>query len=130
VIHTAYDNGVTLFDHADLYAFGKAKAVFGEVLKQSPGLRNKIVIQSKCGQVFPDGWKRGDPIGADLSRKHILDSAEASLRRLDTDRLDILLLHVADALMQPDEVGLALEELHQSGKVRYFGVSNHNAAQM
>jgi predicted oxidoreductase len=130
VIHVACDNGITLFDHADLYAFGKAEIVFGRILKQSPGLRQKIVIQSKCGQRFPDGWVAGQPIQIDLSREHILSSVEGSLGRLGTDRLDILLLHVADSLVQPEEVAHAFDELYRAGKVRYFGVSNHNAAQI
>src|ERR1700724_3824704 len=65
VINTAFGHGITLFDHANLYAFGKSEAVFGEVLKRSPGLRDKIVIQTKCGQSFPDGWRPGDPIRGD-----------------------------------------------------------------
>jgi predicted oxidoreductase len=130
LIHAAYECGITLFDHADLYAFGKAESVFGAVLKQSPELRDKIVIQSKCGQRFPDGWKTGDAIQIDLSRQHIVSSVEGSLRRLGTDRLDILLLHAADALVEPNEVAHAFDALNTSGKVRYFGVSNHNAAQI
>ena len=128
VVNTAYDNGITFFDHADIYAFGKSEMVFGEVLKQSPGLRDKLVIQSKCGQRLPDGWQRGDPIRADLSREHIVSSVEGSLKRLRTDRLDILLLHLPDALVEPQEVAQAFDELSSSGKVRYFGVSNHTAA--
>ena len=130
LVHTACDSGITLFDHADLYAFGKAEAVFGKVLKQSPRLRDRLVIQSKCGQRFSDDWKPGDPIHADLSREHIVSSAEGSLQRLGTDRLDILLLHIADTLAQPQEIAEAFDHLHQSGKVRYFGVTNYNVAQM
>jgi len=130
IIHAAYECGITLFDHADLYAFGKSESVFGAVLKQSPELRDKIVVQSKCGQRFPTGWKAGDPIQVDLSRQHILSAVEGSLQRLSTDRLDILLLHAADALMEPEEVARAFDDLSRSGKVRYFGVSNHNAAQI
>ena len=130
LVHAACDSGITLFDHADPYAFGKAEAVFGEVLKQSPDLRDRLVIQSKCGQRFADGWKPGDPIHADLSREHIVSSAEGTLQRLATDRLDILLLHVADTLAQPEEIAAAFDHLHQSGKVCYFGVTDYNAAQI
>jgi predicted oxidoreductase len=126
-VHTACEHGITLFDHADVYAYGKSEAVFGEVLQQSSGLRDKLVIQSKCGERLLEG-KRS--IAADLSREHIVSSVEGSLRRLNTDRLDILLLHVADALMQPEDVAEAFDDLNRSGKVRYFGVSNHNAAQI
>lgn len=130
VINTAYDSGIIFFDHASCYAFGKSEAAFGGVLKQSPGLRNKIVLQSKCGQQFPAGWQPGDPIKVDLSYEQIVRSAEGSLRRLGTDYLDILLLHVFDALVEPEEVAKAFDELKQSGKIRYFGVSNHTAAQI
>lgn len=130
MVNTAHDNGITFFDHADVYCFGKAETVFGEVLKQSPGLRDKIVIQSKCGIRFQDDPRPGDPFRLDFSRDHIVGSAEASLRRLATDRLDILLLHRPDALVEPEEVASAFDELKSSGKVRCFGVSNHTADQI
>lgn len=126
IVNTAYDNGITLFDHADIYGGGKAETVFGQVLRQSPGLRDRIVIQSKCGQkVMPGGV-----VYADLSRAHIVAAVEGSLQRLGTDRLDLLLLHIADALVEPEEVAQAFESLHRDGKVRHFGVSNHNATQI
>jgi predicted oxidoreductase len=130
VIGAARDNGITFFDLADIYAFGKAETLLGEVLRQSPGLREQLVIQSKCGQRFADGWKFGDPVRADLSHAHIVAAVEGSLGRLRTDRLDILLLHLPDALVQPEEVAQAFDELQRSGKVRHFGVSNHSAAQI
>lgn len=130
VVHTAHDNGITFFDHADLYAFGKSEEVFGQVLKESPGLRQKIVIQSKCGQVFPPGWQSGKPIRVDLTREHIIRAAEGSLKRLGTDYLDILLLHAPSTLVQPEEVAQAFDDLYGGGKVRYFGVSNYNAIQI
>jgi predicted oxidoreductase len=130
VIHAAVDNGITLFDHADIYAYGKSEAVFGEVMKQSPGLRNRIVVQSKCGQQFPPGGGLGDPIRTDLSHQHIVRSVEGSLRRLGTEWLDILLLHVPDALLEPEEIAAAFDHLNRTGKVRHFGVSNHNASQI
>ena len=129
LIHAALDQGITLFDHADIYAFGKSELVFGQILKESPGLRDKMVIQSKCGHTFREGWKGGDPVGIDLSGSHIVNSVEGILRRLQTDRVDVLLLHIPSALIKPDEVAHAFDQLHQSGKVRYFGVSNFNATQ-
>jgi predicted oxidoreductase len=129
-IQTAYENGVTLFDHADIYCLGKSETLFGEVLKESPGLRNKIVIQTKCGQVLPEGWQPWQPIQSNLRATHIVRSAEQSLQRLQTDYLDILLLHVPSALVRPQEVAQAFDDLHRAGKVKYFGVSNHNAAQI
>jgi predicted oxidoreductase len=130
VIHTASEQGITLFDHADVYGFGKAETVFGEVLKRSPGLRDKIVIQSKCGQRFRGEPQASYPNRMDSSRAHIVRCVEGSLKRLGTDHLDLLLLHLADALLWPQEVAKAFDELEQSGKVRYFGVSNHTAGQI
>jgi len=127
LVRTAHERGITLFDHADFYGFGNGELAFGEVLKRNPGLRDSIVIQSKCGQLMPGDPGPADPYRVDLSRSHIVESVEGSLKRLNTDYLDILLLHVPDALMDPVEVGEAFEDLKQSGKVRYFGVSNYSA---
>jgi predicted oxidoreductase len=129
MLRTAYDNGITLFDLGDVYADGKSEVALGEVLKQSPGLREKIVIQSKCGVRFQNE-KQHSGMSVDLSRDHIVASAEGSIRRLNTDRLDILMLHLQDALVEPEEVAQAFDELHRSGKVRHFGVSNHTVARM
>jgi predicted oxidoreductase len=133
VIHTAFDQGITLYDHADIYGFGKCEQVFGAVLKNAPGMRNKIVIQTKCGIRFAEDVidpQRGDPHRMDLSRDHIVQSAERSLKHLGSGHIDILLLHRPDPLVEPEEVAKAFDELHQSGKVRFFGVSNHTAAQI
>ena len=130
LIHTALEQGITLFDHADLYAFGKAETLFGEVLKASPALRQKIVLQSKCGQVFSPDFQWGKPIYVDLTRQHIETSVEGSLKRLGTDYLDILLLHAPSTLIKPDEVAAAFDQLHRDGKVRYFGVSNYGPSQI
>jgi predicted oxidoreductase len=130
LVRTACEIGITLFDHADFYGFGNGELAFGEVLKRAPGLRDRIVIQSKCGQLMPGDPEPSDPYRVDLSRAHILEAVEGSLRRLHTDHLDILLLHTPDALMEPQEIGEAFEALKASGKVRYFGVSNHTAGQI
>lgn len=130
LILTARDVGVTLFDMADFYGLGNAETAFGEVLKRTPSLRDKIVIQSKCGQIMPGDPEPDDAYRVDLSRDHILRSVEGSLKRICTDHLDILLLHAPDALMIPDEIGEAFAELKKSGKVRYFGVSNFSFMQM
>lgn len=130
VVRTAHDHGITLFDHADLYAFGKCEDAFGQVLSKSPGLRNRIIIQTKCGQRFADGRRPGMPIYVDLSREHIVASVEGSLRRLRTDYLDILLLHAPSTLVRPEQVAGAFDHLHRSGKVRYFGVSNYTPTQI
>lgn len=130
LINTAYDNGITLFDLSDHYGFGKAERTFGEVLKQSSGLRNRIILQSKCGISFGPDAKSGDPLHFASSREHIVSAVEGSLRRLGTEHLDILLIHWPDALVEPEEVAHAFDELKRSGKVRYFGVSNHSASQI
>ena len=130
LINTAYDAGINFFDLADHYGLYKAEVAFGETLKQSPGLRRKIVIQSKCGIVVGDDTQPGGPFRPDSSGEHIVNAANGSLRRLGTDYLDLLLLHWPDILVKPDEVARAFDELKRSGKVRYFGVSNHTASQI
>lgn len=130
LVHGACDAGITLFDMADFYGHGNAETAFGEVLKRNPALRDKLVVQSKCGQIMHGDPQPGDPYRVDLSREHIVESVEGSLRRIGTDRLDILLLHVPDVLMVPDEIGEAFAALKQAGKVRHFGVSNFSAMQI
>ncbi|UJF32828.1 aldo/keto reductase [Paenibacillus hexagrammi] len=126
-IEAALETGITMFDHADIYKMGKAEAVFGEVMKTKPGLREQIVLQSKCGIRFTDGVL---PQRYDFSKSHILSSVDGILQRLGTDYLDVLLLHRPDPLMEPDEIAEAFQQLKASGKVRHFGVSNMTAAQM
>jgi predicted oxidoreductase len=130
LIHTAYDQGITLFDLADAYCLGKSDLVFAEALRTSPQLRTKITLQSKCGIRWPVGADSDDIWYMDLSYRHIINSVEGSLRRLGTDYLDILLLHHPDPLMQPAEIAAAFDDLERSGKVRYFGISNHNSYQI
>lgn len=120
-LHTALDCGVNFFDHADIYGGGECEALFGRVLAAEPGLREKLILQSKCG------------IGKncyDFSKEHILESVDGILMRLQTDHLDFLLLHRPDALMEPEEVCEAFCQLESSGKVRHFGVSNFNSRQL
>lgn len=119
-IRTALECGVNYFDHADIYGGGDCERVFGGVLKKAPELREKMILQSKCG-IRPGQY--------DFSKEHILESVEGSLSRLGVEYLDVLLLHRPDALMEPEEVAEAFEQLETSGKVRRFGVSNFNARQ-
>ncbi len=128
-IDAALGNGINFFDHADIYAFGRAEEVFGRILKQRPGLRDRIVIQSKCGIRWRDE-AAGIPQRFDFSAEHILESVDAILTRLCTDRLDILLLHRPDVLWEGEEIARAFDTLKRAGKVRYFGVSNQNRHQM
>lgn len=121
LVHTAIDNGANFFDHADIYGGGESELAFGRLLSGEPGLRDKVIIQSKCG-IRPGMY--------DFSKEHILESVDGILSRLGTDRLDLLLLHRPDALMEPDEVGEAFSLLEGSGKVLRFGVSNFSSRQL
>lgn len=113
LIRTCLEEGISFFDLADIYMGGASEEVFGSVLTSD--LRNHLLLQSKCS-VY-DGYY-------DLSRQHILDAVDTSLKRLHTDHLDSLLLHRPDTLLEPEEIAAAFETLHREGKVRYFGVSN------
>jgi predicted oxidoreductase len=121
LIHTAMEEGITFFDHADVYGTGKCEEVFAEAIDMKPSIREKIIIQSKCG--IRQGY-------FDFSKEHILEAVDGSLKRLQTDYLDVLLLHRPDALIEPEEVAAAFDILESSGKVKYFGVSNQNPMQI
>ncbi len=129
-IDAALEQGINIFDHADIYGRGKSEEMFSEIWKVHPGLRNKIILQSKCGIRFAGDPVQGDPHRFDFSYNHIVNSVEGSLKRLKTDYLDILLLHRPDPLVEPEEVAKAFDHLQQSGKVKYFGVSNHTGYQI
>lgn len=121
LIQTALDSGIDLFDHADIYGAGGSERLFGRILKNNPGMRSRMLVQGKCG--ICKGYY-------DASKEHILKAVDGILERLGIGELDILLLHRPDALMDPEEVAEAFAQLEKSGKVRYFGVSNQNAAQL
>lgn len=121
VLGTALELGVDFFDHADIYGGGRCEAVFGDWLSRHPGMRERITVQTKCG-IRPGCY--------DFSKAHILSAVEGSLRRLQTDYVDVLLLHRPDTLMEPEEVAEAFNELESAGKVRAFGVSNHSPMQI
>lgn len=129
-VRAALDEGINFFDHADIYCRGKSEEAFAGIWKDRPGLRPSVVVQSKCAIRFADDPTPGLPARYDFSRSHILASVDGSLRRLGTDYLDVLLLHRPDPLVEPDEVAAAFDSLAASGKVRFFGVSNHSAAQV
>jgi predicted oxidoreductase len=128
-VEAALALGINFFDHANIYTRGKAEEVFGRVMRGAPGLREKIVLQSKCGIRWADD-PSGTPQRFDFSYEHILSAVDASLSRLGTDYLDILLLHRPDALWEGEEIARAFAELKAAGKVRYFGVSNQNRGMM
>ncbi|MCB0125904.1 MAG: aldo/keto reductase, partial [Caldilineaceae bacterium] len=121
LLNTALDAGINFFDHADIYGGGKSEEKFAEALGMKPAVREKLLIQSKCG--IRQGF-------FDFSKEHILAAVDGSLQRLQTDYLDVLLLHRPDALVEPEEVAEAFTSLQASGKVRYFGVSNQNPMQI
>ncbi|NHA69764.1 aldo/keto reductase [Phycicoccus flavus] len=127
LVRAARDAGIDFFDHADVYGgpLHRAEERFAEALALSPSEREQVVLQSKTG-IVPDG----DGAYFDFSRDHIVSSVEGSLRALRTDHLDVLLLHRPDALVEPEEVARAFDELESSGKVRAFGVSNHTPRQI
>lgn len=124
-IDCALELGINFFDHADIYAHGRAEEVFGRILKTRPALREQIVVQSKVGIRWAND-PSGTPQRFDFSYEHIVDATHAILRRLQIDHLDILLLHRPDPLMEGEEVARAFARLKADGRVRYFGVSNHN----
>ena len=121
VIETALELGIDFFDHADIYGGGKCEEIFGVYLAGHPSVRDDIKIQTKCG--ICKGYY-------DFSKEHIISSVEASLKRLHTDYVDLLLLHRPDSLMDPEEVAEAFSKLERDDKVRAFGVSNHNPMQI
>ena len=118
-VNTALEAGANFFDHADIYGGGKSEEVFGEAI--SPSMRENIFIQTKCG------IRKGM---YDFSYDHIVNSVDGSLKRLGTEYIDVLLLHRPDALAEPEEVARAFSHLKETGKVRHFGVSNHNSYQI
>ncbi|MGN6325014.1 aldo/keto reductase [Pseudolysinimonas sp.] len=126
LVGAARDAGIDFFDHADVYggAMHRSEERFAEALRLSPSEREQIVLQTKTG-IVP-----GDGAYFDFSYERIMSSVEGSLRALRTDYLDVLLLHRPDALVEPEEVARAFDELAASGKVRAFGVSNHTPRQI
>ncbi len=130
-IETVLDTGITTFDHADIYGDFSCEALFGEALKRKPALRKKIQLITKCG-IMPVSQKFSERrVGHyDTGYAHILKSVDRSLRNFHTDYLDLLLIHRPDPLMDPAETARAFEEVHQSGKVLHFGVSNFTPADM
>ncbi|GHU54451.1 aldo/keto reductase [Spirochaetia bacterium] len=121
-VKSAIDMGANFFDHADIYGKGTCEEIFAEAIGMNPAVREKILLQTKCG-IRPG-------VAFDFSKEHILASVDASLKKLKTDYLDVLLLHRPDALVEPEEVAEAFGILHAGGKVRNFGVSNQNPMQI
>lgn len=130
LIQTSLDEGITTFDHADIYGDHGNEEIFGNVLKKNPGLRSKMELVTKCGIKFnstkrPKTWVKH----YDTSKDHIIWSVENSLKMLGTDRLEALLIHRPDPLLNPTEVAEAFSQLKQEGKVLHVGVSNFTPSQ-
>ena len=122
LIRSDLDAGISFFEHADIYGGnGRCEALFGEILKADPSLRDRMTLQTKCG-IRPGQY--------DFSKEHILTSVEQSLKRLGTEQVEFLVLHRPDTLVEPEEVAEAFTQLKQQGKVQKFGVSNHNSLQI
>ena len=121
LIKVSMNEGITFFDHADIYGKGASEEIFGAAVKNAGIKREDMVLQTKCG--IRKGF-------FDFSKEYIISSVEDSLKRLQTDYVDALLLHRPDTLVEPEEVAEAFNILHKEGKVKYFGVSNQNPYQI
>jgi predicted oxidoreductase len=120
-IQAALEEGANFFDHADIYGGGACEEIFADAIQMNTNIREKIILQSKCG------IRKGM---FDFSKEHILESVDGILKRLKTEYLDILLLHRPDTLVEPEEVAEAFNILESTGKVRHFGVSNQTPMQI
>lgn len=125
LVRTARDSGIDFLDHADVYGseLHGCERRFAEAMQLTPSQRDELTIQTKTGIV-------GEGPYFDFSSEHIIESVDGSLAALQTDHIDILLLHRPDALVEPEEVARAFDELEAAGKVRAFGVSNHTPRQI
>ena len=120
-VTVSLEKGINFFDHADIYGKGASEEIFGKILKNGNISREEIIIQTKCG--IRSGF-------FDFSKEHIIESLNQSLKRLNVEYVDTLLLHRPDVLVEPEEVSEAFNILYKEGKVKYFGVSNHTPGQI
>ncbi len=130
LLKTAVEHGINLIDLADIYVRGKSDQAVGRVVQANPGLRDRVVLQAKCGIVLGGQNEPDDPGHYNFDSEHIVAALERTLQRLGTDRVELLLLHRPDPLVEPAEVAKAFDQLEAAGKVRYFGVSNHTPLQI
>jgi predicted oxidoreductase len=130
LIHTSLDQGITTFDHADIYGDHSNEEIFGNIIRGNSSLRSRMELVTKCGIKFPSAKRPKTWVKHyDTSREHIIWSAENSLKVLGTDRLDLLLIHRPDPLLDPEIVADAFSQLREQGKVLHFGVSNFTPSQ-
>lgn len=124
-VQSCIDLGVTTFDHADIYGDYSCETLFGNILKKEPGLRHKMQIVSKCGICLVSDKKPQHRVTHyNTSADHIIASAEESLKKLNTDYLDLLLIHRPGPLMDADSTAAGINKLIESGKIGHAGVSN------
>lgn len=129
-IYSAIEAGYSHFDHADIYGGGECESLFGEILKESPSLRDDILITSKAGIRPKKKHSDYSPTRYDFSKQYILESVNGSLGRLGVEQLDLFMLHRPDFLMNVHEVAETFAILKASGKVKHFGVSNFKPSQV
>ena len=126
-VRAAIEAGVNFFDHADIYGRGQCERIFGEALKEMPGVRAKLILATKCGICPP--WD-GRQHSYNSSHTYITTSVEESLRRLGVEQVELLMIHRPDYLGDPAEIAGAFDQLREQGKVRWFGVSNFKPSQV
>lgn len=129
LIETSLEEGFSTFDHADLYGDYTTEKLFGDAFSQMNINREEVQLISKCGIEMPCENRNYQLKSYNYSKEHILKSVENSLGNLQTDYLDLLLLHRPSPLMNPQEIGEAFEELREKKWVRHFGVSNFSPSQ-
>ncbi|HKJ70026.1 MAG TPA: aldo/keto reductase [bacterium] len=129
-IELCLDRGLTTFDHADIYGDYTCESIFGRALKEKPALREQMELVTKCGIGSTSPNRPEITVQHyNTSTQHIIASVENSLQNMQTEYIDVLLIHRPDPLMNADDVAEAFYSLHKDGKVLYFGVSNFTAYQ-
>lgn len=130
-VEQSMELGITTFDHADIYGSYTCEEIFGRVLKEKPSLRDNMELVTKCGIALPSAkFPEHTRAHYNTTKEHIIRSAENSLQNLQTDVIDVLLIHRPDPLMNPQDVAEAFSQLKSEGKVRHFGVSNFTVPQL
>ncbi|MEE4256665.1 MAG: aldo/keto reductase [Bacteroidales bacterium] len=130
LVETLLEWGITTFDHADIYGDYTCEKLFGDALSMKPGLRHKVNIITKCGiKLLSDHFPERGIKSYDYSFRHIISSVESSLKKLQIDRIELLLFHRPAPFFDAAEAARAMDELHTAGKVLHFGVSNYNPMQ-
>lgn len=128
-IEQALELGITSFDHADIYGDYRAEALFGEALKAAPALRQRMQLVSKCGIRLRSADRPYRVNHYDTGAAYVRKQVEQSLVNLHTDRLDLVLIHRPDYLMDAAALADTFRTLTREGKVAHWGVSNHSASQ-